>query len=116
MSDPIVILAGGVPIVLTYRDGTIEQSTVLKVSQRNMPRLAEAWCNQEKEVEVYLGKPPGWLASLGANDLSDDSFEAVMEKGRELNATPFDRYYRRQKAGVELIQAANSGSSKPTNS
>ena len=105
--NTVTILNGGEEITITRRNGVVEQAKVLLVSQRNMPKLAVAWGNQPKEIEVYLGWEPGTLDALAdkPEDLSDESWEAVIEKGRSLNEGPFGRWYGRQTAALKAVKA-----------
>ena len=105
--NSVTILNGGEEITITRRNGVSEQAKVLLISQRNMPKLAVAWGTQEKEIEVYLGWEPGTLAGLAdkPEDLSDESWEAVIEKGRSLNEGPFERWFGRQTAALKAVKA-----------
>ncbi len=71
---------------------------VRKVPLRQMQRLAEVWCQPEKEVPFYVGRDAAWLETI-----TDESFERVMDTGRELNLPFFEKWLHWQRQAVVVI-------------
>lgn len=87
INDPSVVLAGGSEITVAFVDGDEREVSrdVVKVRQvpvRHIGKLGQLWGNEGAEVDIYCAKPDGWHATL-----SEPSYLAVLELGRQLNRT-----------------------------
>jgi hypothetical protein len=92
------ILNDGSQVEVTYISGLKEVVKIRKVPIRDMQSLARAWGQEDKEIPVYTQRPAEW-----AQTLIDESWEAVMEEGRRLNADPFGRWFSRQTKALEVM-------------
>jgi hypothetical protein len=96
-NDTITILAGGKQVDVAYLDGKTETALVRKIPIRELHELGKAWGKEGEEIDLYCDKPEGWSATL-----TDESYEQVIETGRELNAGPFERWYARQQQALKM--------------
>ncbi len=119
-NETIAVLAGGVPATVKHTDGSVEDVQVRKIPMREMPKLALAWGKEDAEIDLYAEKPTGWNATL-----DDDSWERIVDTGRQLNEVPFGRWYARQERaakamGMDLVKTAQAAMQsilqQPTNS
>lgn len=91
-------LMGGVEFPVTMRDGGNRFVKVRKVAVKDMPKLAAAWMKEDQELLLYTGLDDKFL-----EEVSDESWEALVLKGRELNSAPFGRYWERQQEALNLM-------------
>lgn len=98
--ETIAVLAGGIDLTVRLIDGTSRSVKVLKLPARRMGDLLSAWGNEPEEVALYLGKD----APL-RDQLDDESFVAVVEEGRRLNAVPLEKYASRKLNALVLLKA-----------
>lgn len=94
--------------------------TIRRVPLRSMDQLLQAQGDDLATARIYLGDD----AEL-AEKLTDDSLMDVLEKGDEINAPLFERWFRRTKAkakrmgldlDAEMQGALESAKSLPTSS
>lgn len=97
-AEVYAILNDGEELTVTHVDGRTETVKVRKVPIREMRLLGEAWGKEDKEVAVYTGKTDDWVKTL-----TDESFEAVVERGKELNFLSFKRWFKRQERTLEAL-------------
>jgi hypothetical protein len=93
-------VAGGVELEIAYEDGRTERVKVRQLSPiKDFDRYLAAMQNDEADsVELYCGREKGWAETLSA-----ESFNAIANKGQELNLPLFRDSYRRLKARSEAI-------------
>lgn len=96
--NEIEILMGGREITVAHADGRTETIKVRKVPIRHLDRLGRAWGKEAEEVAVYADRKPEWVDTL-----TDESFEQIIEIGRELNEVPFAKWFKRQEKALEAI-------------
>src|ERR1041385_2215298 len=60
--------------------GTRETIKIWQIRSRDIPRYHSALANEEKCVELFCRKDPGWALTLESS-----SFEKIMDTGQELN-------------------------------
>lgn len=76
----------------------IAELFISKVSLRNMDKLGRAWGKLDQEFEIYTGQKP--------DQFTDDSILAVVEEGRRLNFTSFERWLKISLQTVQPFGAA----------
>jgi hypothetical protein len=92
-------IAGGVEIEVTYQDGHTERVKIHQLSPiKDFQRYLEVQNNEIEEVELYCRRQSGWAESL-----TPESFDAIADKGQELNLPLFRNWYRRLKARSEAM-------------
>lgn len=94
------IINGGADVQVRFADPALESEwvKVKKLSIREMPRLGSTMGDEFREVAFYVGKTVEWVESL-----EDDSFEALIKEGRDINFTKFDNWYQRQKRLLKTL-------------
>lgn len=97
------VIYDGADCELEMKDGTKKRVRVRKVSQKNLPQLADAMrLSMEQgeipEIMVYLS----WTAEQ-VEQLADESQDAVMQEGRRLNFTRFKNFLARRVQFVNLM-------------
>lgn len=102
-ASAIEALADGtmMSVMLRKEDGSHEKVTVKvrKVPMRLMFLLINAWSKEAEEIAVYCDRPLGWV-----NQLADESWDAVMEEGRRLNFSRFERSFARQQQAIAAMK------------
>jgi hypothetical protein len=78
-----------------------EEIFVRRIPICDMDGLGKAWGKPKAEVAIYTDRPADWVARL-----SEDSFIAVMNKGRQLNFTSFQTWFRWQ---ADTLKAMGQG-------
>ena len=91
-------LAGGVELTVIKRDKSTEQVRVKQLPVRLIHQYAEAFRNESKIVQIVTGKDEKWVEQL-----SDASFEQIVEEGDRLNEYFFGRWMSRQRSRAEKI-------------
>lgn len=92
-------LIGGEELDITYLDGRAAERIkvrVLPVEERH--RYLETMNNEAAQVELFCAREPGWAAKLSA-----ESYDAIADKGQELNLPLFRNWYRRLNARTEAL-------------
>lgn len=105
MSDQITDLLDGAKLSVTMKAkpgpgqvATTEEVFVRRIPICDMDVLSGAWGTPKKEVAVYCDQPAAWV-----DKLSDDSFIAVMDKGRQLNFTSYAKHFAWQMQTMEAL-------------
>lgn len=98
----LAALNGGVEIKLKNK----KKMFVKALPIRAFPALSEAVSDECALVELFTG-----LSSAEVDALPIEDFEAILEKGKEINYPPFFRWGKRQRETVKIfaqIYAENS--------
>lgn len=106
MDNKTIALFGSetVPIIRLVRkqDGTTDQISesvaVQVLPVKKFPTLAGSLEDEYAMAEIFCDKPKGW-----ADDLTNDSLEAIITKGEALNDDFFSRWARRRLARQEKL-------------
>lgn len=77
-------LSGGVEIEVLLKDGTREKVLVREIAIEEYPALLKALNDEQRQVEIFCGRPEGWAARLRPR-----SHHLAMVTGEELNKEPF---------------------------
>jgi len=77
-----------------------EEVKVQKVPYRRIQKYAESYNNEVDEIGFYL---PGFTAKK-IDAMSDESWEEVIEKGREINVPSLKKFLSRTAEAAELIK------------
>jgi hypothetical protein len=93
------VLYDGADLLVTLRDQSRRTVKVRKISRKDFPAFAAGWGNEEAEAAFYLGE------EKLVQELSDESFDAVMEEGRRLNFTLFSNWFKRQYQKLSLLKS-----------
>lgn len=88
--NELELLRDGVGLQVNFLDGSNAEIRVRKIPIRHLDRLATALGREAKEVEVYIDRDEAFVSSL-----CEESFEAIIEKGRELNFTSCEKWLKR---------------------
>ncbi len=88
-------LNGGVEVKLSNGEAVL----VKTLSIRKFLELSRALDNECALVELFTGFSPEQVDSLAIED-----FEAILQKGKEINYPPFLRWGKRQKETVKYIE------------
>lgn len=103
MSDQITDLLDGAKLSVTMKrvgqdPAKVEEIFVRRIPICDMDSLSGAWGTPKKEVAVYCDQPAAWV-----DKLSDDSFIALMDKGRQLNFTSYAKHFAWQMQTMEAL-------------
>ena len=93
----------GADLEVEFKSGEKKRVKVRKVSQKNLPQLADAFRvtveeGEGPEIMVYLS----WKSEQ-VEQLTDESQDAVMQEGRRLNFTRFKNFLARRVQFVNLM-------------
>jgi len=97
--DELITALGGAEIEITYRDGGKETVKVRQIPVRHMDKYLLAIDNEPVAVELFCGKPAGWSDSL-----TEESFNAIAEKGQDINLPFFGPWLRRRMKRIEVMK------------
>jgi hypothetical protein len=97
--NEFVVVMGGEELEVVYTDGEKETVKVGIVRTRHMDKFLLALDNEPSAVDIYCGKPPGWNERL-----TEESFNAVAEKGQALNLPFLTPWLRRRMARLEAVK------------
>lgn len=103
------ILDGGTSIEVRLRiqpgsnEADHENVKVLKVSMRDLPKLAAAWGKEPREIAVYTGRPDAWI-----DRLTEESWEQILQEGRRLNFLTFKRFFARNQEALDAISGLSN--------
>lgn len=105
MSEPhqFETLAGGVSVTVNLHNGqglTEEIVTCRKLPIRQMPALAQAWTKEVLELKLYVQRSSGEIDDKWMDNLTDESWEALIKEGRRMNFFRFNAFFERQKAAL----------------
>lgn len=92
-------LAGGTEVEVRYRAGEPEKVLVRELPVKDYPRLLAALVSEERQAEIYCGKPEGWADTLTAASHHD-----VMQAGEALNKGPFFGWFDRRTEKTRRMQ------------
>ena len=94
----VATLLGGLPLKVTYQDGSSEELTIKQLPVKQMLPLLKAIDDEPAMAELFCGKPEGWSASL-----TPESFELVVEEGDKLNRDFFVRWVQRRQRRMKSL-------------
>jgi hypothetical protein len=81
----------------------VRRTKIRKISLQRMDGLSAAWGKPFQEVKLYLDVAD----DATIDQLTEDSFSLVLEEGRRLNFTSFEKWYAWEiQAGMTLTNAA----------
>lgn len=90
----------GSDLMVHYSDGRSECVKVRKIPRKDFAQYASLMSDEESECGFYVeDKDSDW-----ANSLSDESFDAVLEKGQHLNFPRFISWYERQSKKMNVFE------------
>lgn len=104
--DQIQKIEDKVQHTVSFRDGTEQNIDVRKVPIRKLKDLVNAMAESEgDEIKLYIDRPDDFIDLL-----TDESFEEVLELGRELNLNAVKKFVaRQQRLGSQLEDVAAKG-------
>lgn len=102
-------LYDGTDLPVTLLDGSTRMVKVRKISRKAFPAFASTFGDEDLEVAFYLGEPAnGNGAPSIVEQLTEESFDAVMQEGHRLNFTRFGHWFGRQYQRLELMKASGA--------
>ena len=87
-------------------DGTTRKVAALPV--RKFPELSEALDDEPALVALFLDAAPEEVDSMPVED-----FEAVLQKGKEINYPPFSRWTQRQRETARFLASMSAADPTP---
>lgn len=104
-SDELVTALGGAEMEITYLTGGKETVKVRQVPVRHMEKYLLAIDDEPAAVELFCGREKGWSETL-----TEESFNAVAEKGQDINLPFFGPWLRRRMKRLEVLKPGFSTS------
>ena len=99
-------LADGTQIPVTYQDGRTEITKIRRVPRNEFVPYAsaimDAVTDERPECAFYANKPVEWT-----DEITDESFDAVMQEGRRLNFTRWAAWFARRQETLRLAQVSH---------
>ena len=102
-ANPLVIFNGGAEIEVTFNDGRREIVKIRQLPLRLMAEYGRAHGEEDKLIALFADRDAGWVESL-----TQESQEAVIEIGEQLNADPFFRWTRRRLEAARRLEPLNA--------
>lgn len=91
-------LVGGEELDIRYADGREERVKVRVLPVKERERYLEVMNDEAAQVELFCAREKGW-----AETLAPESYDAIADKGQELNLPLFQNWYRRLKGRSEAM-------------
>lgn len=92
------IIAGGTTVSVEFNDG-VRDVFVRQVPMRHINDLGRAWSKEERELKVYAPA----LTDEDADKLTEEGWSKVIEEGRRLNFTRFEKWFARQQSALKAM-------------
>ncbi len=96
--NEITTIYDGQDIEVTLQNGTRETVKVRKVPLRQLQLLGSAWGREGDEIRIYTQKTDAWVDTL-----SEESFEEIINIGRNLNEGPFAKWVKRNSRALSVL-------------
>jgi hypothetical protein len=97
-------LYDGTDLQVSLLDGTQRTVKVRKISRRDLAAFANCFGDEEREAAFYLGCSTHGPEDAGlVEQLTEESFDAVMQEGHRLNFTRFSRWFVRQHQRLQVM-------------
>lgn len=96
-------LSDGVAVTVKLRNGqgfTEEIVTCRKLPIRQMTTLAQAWTKEVLELKLFVQRKTGEVSDEWMDNLTDESWDALIKEGRRTNFFRFNAFFERQKAAL----------------
>src|SRR6202008_3376798 len=92
-ADELITIAGGVELEVTHKDGSKETVKVREIPATKIQlfTFATGWGKEAEQVAIYCDKPVEWTDTL-----TIASFNAIADKGLEINFDFFEAWHVRQ--------------------
>lgn len=105
------ILYGGSDLTVLVRTSETEivpeKVKVLKIPIKDLPKFSDTMTDEVAEAAFYVTKPKEWVESEDPNyfpRLADpEDFVAIVEEGRRLNASVFQRWAATRKEWCDMM-------------
>ena len=97
--NKLSVVIGGEEIGVTYLDGRTERILVGYVPLKAMDAYLAAMGDDERAIELFCGRDPGWAATL-----TPVSALAVFSKGQGLNLPLFETWYPEFQRKMEILR------------
>ena len=98
-ASKLSVVIGGEEIEITYLDGRTERIMVGYVQLKAMDAYLAAMGDDERAIELFCGRDPGWAATL-----TPVSALAVFSKGQGLNLPLFETWYPEFQRKMEILR------------